>query len=220
MIILAISTSSNICSVCLLDNDICIKELNICNSKTHSENLMPLIDQLLTETKTSLNVVNLIACDNGPGSFTGIRIGIATIKAIAEVYNIPIASVSSLEALAYNIKNSNNNICSLIDAKNNQVYSAVFDKNYNKISNFLADDINIILENFKNFTPLTFVGDASCLFQELLQQSELFDNAIHSFNIGICGYKKFLNNDIQNADSVLPMYLRKSQAERMKLQNG
>lgn len=69
MIILAISTSSNICSVALLENNICIKELNTINEKTHSENLFPLIDELLQTTKTNLANVNLIACDNGPRLF-------------------------------------------------------------------------------------------------------------------------------------------------------
>jgi len=90
MIILAISTSSNNASVALLENQNCIKELNIMNEKTHSEKLMPLIDELFTITGLSLSDVNLIACDNGPGSFTGIRIGIATVKALAEVKGIPV----------------------------------------------------------------------------------------------------------------------------------
>lgn len=90
MITLAISTSSNNASVALLENDICIKELNIINEKTHSEKLMPLIDELFSKTRLTLSDVNLIACDNGPGSFTGLRIGIATVKALAEVKEIPV----------------------------------------------------------------------------------------------------------------------------------
>lgn len=90
MIILAISTSSNNASVSLLENDKCIKELNITDEKTHSEKLMPLTHELFTTTGLNLSDVDLIACDNGPGSFTGLRIGIATVKALAEVKGIPV----------------------------------------------------------------------------------------------------------------------------------
>ena len=121
MKILAISTSSNTASVALLEDDKCIQELNIINEKTHSEKLMPLIDELFKNNKVTLSDIGLIACDNGPGSFTGIRIGVATVKAMAEAKNIPVVSCSSLEGLAYNVTGFDY-ICSLIDARNNQVY--------------------------------------------------------------------------------------------------
>ena len=89
MLILGISTSSNIASVALSKDAECIKELNINNNKTHSETLLPLINELLSETNIKLQDINLIACDNGPGSFTGIRIGISTVKAIAEAEAYP-----------------------------------------------------------------------------------------------------------------------------------
>ena len=122
MLILGISTSSSSASVCIANDSTIIKELIIDNTKTHSETLVPLMDELLKSTNISLNEINLIACDVGPGSFTGIRIGIATVKAIAESLKIPVVDVSSLEALAYLVENPTGNICSLIDAKNNQVY--------------------------------------------------------------------------------------------------
>lgn len=136
MLILGISTSSNIASVALSKDAECIKELNINNNKTHSETLLPLINELLSETNIKLQDINLIACDNGPGSFTGIRIGISTVKAIAESLNIPVIAVSSLEGLAYNIHDSEC-ICSLIDARNNQVYCGLFDSNHTLIGNYI-----------------------------------------------------------------------------------
>lgn len=157
MLILAVSTSSNICSVSVLDDDKCIIELNINDVKTHSENLMPLIDSALNKSNKNLSDINLIACDNGPGSFTGIRIGISTVKALAEAKNIPVISCSSLEALAYNISNPSDTICSLIDARNNQVYAGIFDCNYNKIGDYLADDINNIITHLSEFKDITFV---------------------------------------------------------------
>lgn len=211
MKILAISTSSSIASVALLEDNYIIDELNIYDTKTHSEKLMPLIDQLLTKHKIPLSNIGLIACDNGPGSFTGIRIGVATVKAIAEAQNIPVISCSSLEGLAYNIVGFDY-ICSLIDAKNNQVYSAIFDRNYNLISEYFADDIKNLLPIFNKYENLAFVGDGS----KYVNISTNFDNTIHSKNIGICGYKKYLQGLATNADNISIMYLRKSQAERQR----
>ena len=97
MKILAIDTSSSICTVALLENDVVIDENNLDDGKTHSENLMPLIDELLKRNKIDIKNIELLVCAVGPGSFTGIRIGVATIKPIAEVLGIHIASVNSLE---------------------------------------------------------------------------------------------------------------------------
>lgn len=213
MLTLAISTSSKICSVALLEDDKPIKELNIDNLKTHSENLVPLIDELFKSTGKSVSELNLIACDVGPGSFTGIRIGISTVKAIAEVNQIPVVSCTSLEALSYNA--SSNIICSLIDARNNQVYCGVFDNNHQQIKDYMADDINVVIKNLPKGN-IWFSGDGAVLHKDLLKGEFAQDNNIHASNIGICAYNKFKNGISETADSVVPVYLRKSQAERMK----
>ena len=105
MIMLAIETSCDICSISLFDDNNLIIELKEETPKTHSEALMPLIDRLLKKTNQSLSEIDLFAVDNGPGSFTGIRIGLSTVKAFCDVTNKPCVSVSSLEALAYTIDN-------------------------------------------------------------------------------------------------------------------
>ena len=141
---------------------------------------------------------------------------------MAESLNIPIVSVSSLEALAYNISGIDcNTICSIIDARNNQVYAGIFDKTYNLLEDYIADDINILLDHLKNYTNILFVGDGAICHQNLLGINNFsYENTIHSRNIAKCGYNKFRNNNVQTADSIVPLYLRKSQAERMKNQNG
>lgn len=215
MLTLAISTSSKICSVALLENDKLIKELNIDNQKTHSENLLPLIDELFKSTNKNVSELNLIACDVGPGSFTGIRIGISTTKGVAEVNQIPVVACTSLEALSYNTQG--NIICSLIDARNNQVYCGIFDEKRNLVKEYMADDINVIIENLPKDT-ISFVGDGAVLHKSLLNGTISQDNDIHATNIGICAYNKFKNDNTETADTIVPMYLRKSQAERMKEQ--
>ena len=130
---LAVDTSSKICAVAILEDNNKIDEISLDNGKTHSENLMPILKEVLERNKLKLSDFNLISVSVGPGSFTGIRIGIASIKPLAEVYNLPVASVTSLESLARNVENveSDTAIISLIDARNNQVYAGIFDNDYN-----------------------------------------------------------------------------------------
>lgn len=225
MKILSIDTSSNLCSVALLEDNQTIQELMIDDNKTHSQNLMPLIQDLFVKSNIGLSEIDLIACNKGPGSFTGIRIGIATAKAIAEVANIPVIGISSLDCLAYNVPNATGVICSLIDANNNQVYSAIFDKNYNLISEYLADDVSNIASSLNNYSDITFVGTGSINYKDILiniNSNIKFstNNNQHSANVGKCAFEKYKNGYTENADTVLPMYLRKSQAERMKELNG
>lgn len=220
MKILAIDTSSSVCSVAILEDDKLIDKNELDDGRTHSENLMPLLDELLKRNSLDIKEINLIACTVGPGSFTGIRIGVATIKPIAEVLNIKVASVMSLEALARNVENKET-IVSLIDARNNQVYCGIFDKEYNKKDEYIADDINEVIKVLEKYENITFVGNGAVLHKELLTSALKnvefsSENKQTAENVGKMGYKKYLANDLCIADTVMPVYLRKSQAERMK----
>lgn len=220
MKILAIDTSSSICSTAILDDEVLIDKNELNNGRTHSENLMPLIDELLKRNNITVKDINLLACSVGPGSFTGIRIGVASIKAIAEVLKIKVTGVTSLETLAKNVKDADT-IVSLIDAKNNQVYCGIFDRKCNKNEEYIADDINEVIKNLKKYDKITFVGSGAVLHKDLLKEelenvkfSDLNEQSAE--NVGKIGYKKYLENDLCDADSILPIYLRKSQAERLK----
>lgn len=220
MKILSIDTSSSNCATAILENDVLIDENSINNGKTHSENLMQLTIELLERNKLTLNNIDLIAVSIGPGSFTGIRIGLSFIKPIAEVYGIKIVGVTSLETLARIDETERNKIC-LIDCKNNQVYFAVFDKDYNLIEEYCADDIINLLYLMRKYENSVAIGDGALLHKELLKKNikgvEVLDYYLQSAkNTAIIGYKKFLNNEIKNSDTILPFYLRKSQAESMK----
>ena len=170
MKILSIDTSSKICGVTISDNENILIHLSNDDEKTHSVKLMPMVDTAFKSTNLTLDDISLLAVCTGPGSFTGVRIGIATIKAFSDVKHIPIVGVSSLESLAYNviendlkteiseaIKATTNTsilgnlestlICSLIDAKNNNVYCGLYSLNKNETGNIICNQIEMFAED-------------------------------------------------------------------------
>lgn len=206
---LCIDTSSKICAVAILDNDKLVKKIELNNGLTHSESLMPIIKDIFEETNLTLKDINLLICDIGPGSFTGIRIGIATVKAFSDSFNIPIIGVSSLTCLAYNVKNEGL-ICSLIDCKNNNCYYSLYEfKNntYTLLEEPTADSLEncIKLLNYKyNDKKITFVGDGSIIYIEYIldvcnNNSICFSddeiNNINIVNLGLAGIDVFNDNN-------------------------
>lgn len=224
MKILACDTSSSVCAVGVFENDKLINKNELDNGKTHSENFMPLVEKTLRDADLSLVDIDYVATVVGPGSFTGIRIGVASCKAMAEVASKKMISLYSLEVLAANEYKKGKNICALIDARNNQVYCGIFDENLDKKEEFMADDIGVCLENLSKYDDIVFVGDGSVIHQEQIEK--LFKNKNIEFSknnkqnadgLGIASNKKVENVEFVSADEIIPVYLRKSQAERMKM---
>ncbi len=221
MKILSIDTSSTICGIAVLEDTNLIKEVSQDNGLTHSETLIPIIKENLEIINLHLNDIDLIVCDKGPGSFTGIRIGVATAKAFSDSLNIQEIGISSLESLAYNVKNDGV-ICSLIDAKNDNVYVGVFENingNYILRRNFSCENIYDLLAEFKSAEYLvTFVGDGAVCYKETISSSLgnkckfVKNNNLSSYNLGLAGLAHFKKEDLCD---VTPLYLRKPQAERM-----
>jgi len=227
--ILAIDTSSSICSVAILEDKNIIIEKHNDDEKTHSQKLMPLIDEIFKESNLTLDDIDLLACGQGPGSFTGIRIGISTVKAFADVKSIPIIGVTSLEALAYNI-NTDGLIATLIDAKHDNVYFALYDLKdgkYTQVIEPVSDSISNVIQSLKDFdTVLTFVGDGSEVHRDLLASE--FSNCVFatstqniqtSISIGKSAFDKYTTSDYKPEFSLSPIYLKKSQAE-INLENS
>ena len=219
---LSIDTSSEVCGVSLLEDDKLIYDNSLNNGKTHSENLMPLIKEALEKNDLNLNEIDLISVVVGPGSFTGIRIGVATVKALAEVKQIKIAAITSLEALAENIKGDAVKVA-LIDAKNDQVYCGIFDKENTLLENYIADNIDYAMEQIKKYSDKKIIASGSgtikhknLLSREISNINFCDENEQKAENVGKVGYRKYLKNELVNGDSVMPIYLRKSQAERLK----
>lgn len=222
MKILAIETASNLCSVSVLEDNKLIKEIISDEAKNHSIMLMPLIDELLNSLNLKLDDIDLFACDKGPGSFTGIRIGISTIKGFCDVLNKPCIGISSLDSLARNVK-ENGYICSLIDAKHDNVYCGIYKFEDNKLTqfeNYVFDDINNILELLKDLkNNIFFVGNCGILYKDMIE-SVLKNNAIilqdsetTSTLVGLTAFDKYNLEERFDSFSLNPLYLKKSNAE-------
>lgn len=231
MKILSLDTSSKICSVSILEDTDLIVEKHIENELTHSQKLMPLVDELLKESHLALTDFNLYVCSVGPGSFTGVRIGVSTIKAFSDVTNIPITSVSSLESLAYNTLESNyqkdaNFVLSIIDAKNDNVYYGLFKREKNTftaIEELNAKNINDMILTLKKYhsSPILFIGDGAKKYQYHLMRyfskATFVEDKYHkqtSISVGKAGFYHYKQGDFGDSNSIFPLYLRKSQAER------
>ena len=223
MKILSITTSSNVCAAAILEDTTLIKEQMIDDANTHSVKLMPLIRDLFSQTGLQLSDIDLFVCDKGPGSFTGIRIGISTIKAFQDVTKKPSIGVSSLTSLAYS-SNQEGLICSLIDAKHDNVYYALYeltDGIYTQIGEFLADTIFNITEILKLCNkPVLFVGNGSKIYKDVLKstlkgnalfQDDVASTKVSAFSTGLAGFGCFCK---QETAPLTPLYLKKSNAER------
>lgn len=223
MKILSIETSSKVCAVALLENEKLIKEEIIEDENTHSVKLMPLVDKLLNETNTKISDVDLFACDVGPGSFTGIRIGISTIKAFLDVTGKTAVGITSLETLAYNIE-TDDIVCSLVDAKNNNVYCGFYKKEngiYKQIEDLRFDNINNIIDLAKTKNKkIIFVGNGSIAYKDVIESemknaefiSDDLRNKLNARNIALAALKK--KEEAVDSNNLKPVYLRKSNAER------
>lgn len=234
MKILSIDTSSDICGVSILEDNNLIDILDNDTGRTHSENLMPMIKKILEKNNLNLENMDLIVCDNGPGSFTGIRIGIATIKAFHDALNIPCIGVSSLESLSYNTRkiiNNNDLVVSIIDCKNHNCYFGLYEKRENNFDNLIepmAEDIdtalsiiqNYLNDNFSNYQSLNliFIGSGTIPYEKQIRNifpnSNFVDsnlNNLNSYSLGLAGLKYYNNN---LSPDVLPLYLKKPQAQK------
>jgi tRNA threonylcarbamoyladenosine biosynthesis protein TsaB len=230
--ILSIDTASNICGVSILDDTHSICKLDQDTGRTHSENLMPMIQQAFKQSNLTLKDIDLLVCDKGPGSFTGIRIGVATVKAFHDSLKIPCIGISSLEALAYSVK-KDGFIASIMDCKNDNCYFALYElKNskYIEIMSPTADTITNALkichQNIFDDSSITFVGDGSEIYKNIILKefencifADLENNLLDSYYVGLAGLSKYQENKFED---VLPLYLKKPQAQRQledKLKN-
>ena len=225
MIILALDTTSKIASVCLSKDDELISKTTIESQKTHSEVLLPTIDKMLKDNGLNINQVDLFGVCVGPGSFTGVRVGVSLVKGLAFGNNKKCIPVSSIEALAENLSYVDGDFicCPVMDARRNQLYNALFRVSDHQLQRLCDDRIitseNLALELKEYSLDVYFSGDGKNIISKDFKQGILLDDSItnpNGFSVAKIAYNKCKNNpnEIYSDLNLSPVYLRASQAER------
>ncbi len=226
MKILSVECSAGPASAAVSENGRILSSA-FCNVKlTHSQTLMPMIENVLKNSLSTIADIDGIAVAAGPGSFTGIRIGISAVKGLAAAKKIPCVGVSTLEAMAYGYLNQNCIVCPVMDARCNQVYNALF-RVENGVVTRLCDDRALMCDELADeikktdfSLPIYIIGDGADLFYPYvceLPQTYSADEFHHWQNavlVALCAQKYFENDRIIPAADLLPVYLRLPQAER------
>jgi tRNA threonylcarbamoyladenosine biosynthesis protein TsaB len=226
MKILAIDSSGLTATVALVWDGVMIAEYTTNFKKTHSQTLLPMIDEIVRMTGTVLSDIDGIAIAEGPGSFTGLRIGSATAKGLALVLKKPIIGVPTVEGLAYNFFGSDRVICPIMDARRNQVYTGLYTfegEKFQILSDQKAVSIEEILQEVNDFNrPTVFLGDGVPVFQnkikELAKGNVIFAPAHlcmqRAAAVAVRGEVLYKEGRWQKPEEHHPVYLRKPQAER------
>lgn len=213
-IILCIETSTKNCSISLFESNkiISFKE-NLSEKYSHSEMLTVLIKSMLEEKKISTTDLDAIAVSKGPGSYTGLRIGVSTAKGLCYGLNIPLISVSTLHAMTYQGINlvKSNYYCPMIDARRLEVYAAVFDSKANLVRDIQADIVDEVTYSLFLEKKVVFFGDGSSKCKSLINHDNaiFLDNIYPSAkNMGAIAFKSFISKDYEDLAYFEPFYLK------------
>ena len=221
MLIFAFESSARAASVALVEDGRLISQYSQCSGLTHSRTLLPMAEDMLKNAELTLDKVDLFAVAHGPGSFTGIRIGVSTVKGLAWAADKPCVGVSTLEAMAWHGLAAGGLVCPVMDARRSQVYNALF-----KVENGrpvrLCEDRPIALSQLAEElralnTPALLIGDGAELAEKYLREQGLActvapENLRWQSAWGVA--MAAMDKTPGNADALLPVYLRLSQAER------
>ena len=223
MKILGIESAALVASVAIIDENVTIAEYTTNFKKTHSETLLPMLNEIVKMTGVDLKELSAIAISGGPGSFTGLRIGAASAKGLGLALDLPLIHVPTLDAMALNIYSSNALIVPIMDARRNQVYTGIYknDHHLEVVRESMAVSIDELLdilreidrkEKIKN---IVFLGDGVPVFREYIDENfEITDTGIATLNVAMLGMEMFKEGKTMVSDDMRPEYLRKSQAER------
>jgi tRNA threonylcarbamoyladenosine biosynthesis protein TsaB len=224
--VLAVDTSSNVATAAILDDDRLIGEYVLNHKKTHSQKLMPIIREILSSAELKVSDIDIFAAANGPGSFTGLRIGVATIKGLAHAVNKPVIGISTLDGLAFNLPFCKYLICPIMDARREQVYNALYkwiDNTFYMVEEHRAISVQQLINELKEKNEkVIFCGDGVPVFRDKLMQAlgELCEFAPISCrlqrasSIAALALQKAQKGETESYMTFAPFYLRKSQAER------
>ncbi|WP_230398863.1 tRNA (adenosine(37)-N6)-threonylcarbamoyltransferase complex dimerization subunit type 1 TsaB [Novisyntrophococcus fermenticellae] len=226
MKLLALDSSGLVASVAILEDENLLAEYTVNYKKTHSQTLLPMLDTIAQMIELDLNTIDAIAIASGPGSFTGLRIGSATAKGLGLALGKPLIEVPTVEALAYNIYDSDKIICPIMDARRSQVYTGIYDYE-DHVLRILEDQMAIGVTDLAEKLNLLgreviFLGDGAPVYRDLLESSLIIPysyapahvNKQRAAAVGALGEIYYARGIVVSAEAHRPEYLRKPQAER------
>lgn len=228
MRVLAIDSSGLTATVAIVEDDTTIAEFTINYKKTHSQTLLPMIDEMVKMVEADLNTIDAIAVAGGPGSFTGLRIGSATAKGLGLALGKPLIHIPTADAMAYSIYGCEDIICPIMDARRNQVYTGIYQMNGDKLQVLEAQMAVGIDELAKKLCtygkPVIFLGDGVPVHKDRLEKELMTDQDIafapahmnqqRAAAVGMLGIQYYKEGKTETAMEHKPDYLRVSQAER------
>ena len=212
-------------SLAVMDENMLLGEFSLNQDLSHSENLVPMIKELLQSLNIKISDIDLHGVALGPGSFTGLRIGVATAKAFAHLFNKPIVGVSTIEALAFNLP-YNNIVVPMIDARRDRVYTGIYSWEGTELKTLMevdAIEVDILLEKLdKNYETIVVNGNGTLLHRERIEKklgskvsfASIGDNSCRATSVGQLALIKYNKGQVDDYFTLAPDYLRKSQAER------
>jgi tRNA threonylcarbamoyladenosine biosynthesis protein TsaB len=222
MKILAVDTATKSCSVAIIEAGSVCAELTTLKEQTHSKHLMELIHNALGISGFGAADIDGLAVTIGPGSFTGLRIGVSTIKGLAHALDKPVAGISSLDVLAWQCADRSYLICPLLDARKGEVYSATYRYNHDTLtpkSPETASAPEAAIQKIKE--PCVFIGSGAQLYRKRISKvlgdlahfAPQSQNIIRASSVAFLSMERFKTHDTVTAADLVPHYIRKSDAE-------
>lgn len=224
MFVLGIETATVVAGVAVVNDDKVLAEEFVNNKLNHSQNLMPMISRVMDAAGISPKELGGIAVSNGPGSFTGLRIGLAAAKSMAQVLQLPLVGVPTLDALAYNMQGQGEIVCPILDARKNQVYTAIYQvgSSLELLTDYLAIPVTELIDKLKQLPgKITLVGDGVPVFGQQIreampQQIEIappINCMPRGSSVGMLGLKQLQAGGGHDWLYLEPTYVRASEAE-------
>ena len=226
MKILGLDSSGIVASVAVVEDDVLIAEYTVNYKKTHSQTLLPMLDEIAKMTELDLNTIDAIAVAAGPGSFTGLRIGSATAKGLGLALKKPLIAIPTVEGLAYNLYDTDGLICPIMDARRKQVYTGLYrftDHQLEVVEDQMAVPMETMIEKLnQRGEEVIFLGDGVPVFRELISEkltvpysfAPAHVNKQRAAAVAALGEVYYRQGKTETAMEHVPDYLRVSQAER------
>ena len=220
--VLALDTSSPVASVAFVEDNLLLGEVHVASGMTHAERLLGLVDQLLREVGRELCQVKALAVAHGPGSFTGLRVGMATAKGLALALDVPLVGMSTLTTLAYNLMHVAHPVCAMLDARKNEVYAARYLFSAGQFE-LQGEERVCAPESFLRGIEgeAVFVGDGALRYRSLIvaemgKRAHFVPPVLNQSRAAVMAWlasKELEQNTPVSADLVAPVYIRPSEAE-------